>query len=864
MRRICVLVALFLGSAVFAQGSAGLDQFLETIQPRELGPTIMGGRINELAVYEKDPRIFYVATASGGLWKTENGGVTMRPVFFKESSVALGTVAISQSDPNIVWVGTGEKDSRNSTSWGDGVYRSTDGGATWTHMGLRDSRHISKIILHPTKPNTVYVAALGHLWGENEERGVYMSEDAGATWKRTLYEGPRSGIIALEMDPKNPNNMLAASWERMRWAYKWASGGPSSFIYRSTDGGKTWAKSMKGIPDGDTGRIGVSYFAKDPKVVMAIVEKSATGQGASRVTNGGVFRSTDGGQSWTKTNDLNPRPFYFSQIRQDPVDENRVYVTAVQSYVSNDKGATFQQVRESVHVDHHAWWVNPNDNNHILHGSDGGVAESRDAGRTWEHLNYLRVGQFYAVSVDMRKPYWVAGGLQDNGSWIGPSQSRRGGVSMHEWFGIGGGDGFYTQQDPEDWRIVYSESQGGAMSRINIQSGQRASIRPRTGPDGARLRFNWNTPFIISPHNHQTLYAGSQFLHKSIDRGANWEAISPDLTTNDPEKQNPRAGVTPEDTGAERHCTITTVCESPMRAGVLWVGTDDGKVHLTRDGGKTWTDMAGKFADLPEFTYVSRIRASNHVEGRAYVTFDGHRNNDYKPYVYVTEDFGGTWSSINANLPSEGSTYVVAEGQRNPDLLFVGTEFGLYVSNTRGITWSKYATGDWPTVRVDDLVIHPRELDLVVGTHGRSIWIIPVSSLEQLTTAALEQEAFLCKPQNVYLLGYRQGAGSNGEALWQSPNTQPGTVISYHLKAATEDDVRVIVQAADGTEVANLAGRKTAGVSSVNWRPGGQRPIAAGTYSVILRVGTKELRTSVTVEDVSGGDSSESLLQQAG
>ncbi len=862
MRRICVLVALFLGSAVFAQGSSGLDQFLGVIQPRELGPTIMGGRINELAVYEKDPRVYYIATASGGLWKTENAGLTMRPVFYKESSVALGTVAVSQTDPNVVWVGTGEKDSRNSTSYGDGVYKSTDGGLTWTNVGLKDSRHIAKIIIHPTKPDTVYVAALGHLWGENDERGVYMTEDGGATWKRTLFENARSGIISLEMDPKNPNNMLAASWERMRWPYKWASGGPNSFLYRSTDGGKTWSKSMKGIPGSDTGRMGFSYFLKDPKVVVAIIEKAATGQGNERVSDGGVYRSTDGGQSWTKANALNPRPFYFSQIRHDPVDENRIYVTAVSSYVSNDKGATFTQVRESVHVDHHAWWINPANNNHIIHGSDGGIGESHDGGRSWEHLNFLRVGQFYAVSVDMRKPYWVAGGLQDNGSWIGPSQSRRGGVSMHEWFGIGGGDGFYTQQDPEDWRIVYSESQGGAMSRINIQTGERASIRPRTGPEGARLRFNWNTPFIISPHNHKTLYAGSQFLHKSVDMGANWETISTDLSTNDATKQNPRAGVTPEDTGAERYTTITTVSESPVRAGVLWVGTDDGRVHVTRDGGRTWTDMAGKFSGLPEFTYVSRVRASNHVEGRAYVTFDGHRNDDYKPYVFVTEDFGATWTSINSNLPAEGSTYSLAEGQRNPDLLFVGTEFGLYVSNTRGISWSKYSTGEWPTVRVDDILIHPRELDLVIGTHGRSIWIVPVSALEQLTSAALDQDAFLCKPQNMYLLGYRQGAGSNGEALWLSPNSQPGTLINYYLKAETTEDVRLIVQAADGTEVMNVAGRKTAGLSSYPWRPGGQRGVAPGTYSVILRVGTKEYKSSVTVEDVSADPGFESLLQR--
>jgi photosystem II stability/assembly factor-like uncharacterized protein len=863
MRRISVLVALLVCGAASSQPS-GLEQLLGALEPRELGPTVMGGRIAEIAVYERDPRIYYVATASGGLWKTENAGLTFRPVFYKESSVALGTVTVSQSDPNIVWVGTGEKDSRNSTSWGDGVYMSKDGGATWKHMGLRDSKHVSRIILHPTKPDVVYVAALGHLWGENEERGVYMSEDGGTTWTRTLYEGPRSGVIALEMDPKNPNNMLAATWERMRWAYKWAGGGPGSFLYRSTDGGKTWTKSMKGIPEGDTGRIGLSYFLKDPKVVVAVVEKPVTGQGESRQSPGGIFRSTDGGQSWTKMNDLNPRPFYFSQIRQDPVDENRVYLTAVQSYVSNDKGATWQTMRESVHVDHHAWWINPRDNNHIIHGSDGGVAESRDAGATWEHLAYLRIGQFYAVSVDMRKPYWVYGGLQDNGSWAGPTQARRGEVTMYDWYGIGGGDGFHTQNDPLDWEIVYSESQGGAISRINQRTGERAGIRPRTAPEGSRLRFNWSTPFIISPHNHHTLYLGSQFLHKSVDRGANWEVISPDLTTNDPEKQNPRAGVTPEDTGAERHCTIVTISESPIRAGVIWVGTDDGKVWLTKNGGKDWTDMTTRFAGVPANTWVSRVRASNHVEGRAYMTFDGHRNNDYTPYVFVTEDFGETWSPLVSNLPAEGSVYVVTEGLRNPDLLILGTEFGLFFSNTRGILWQKYGTGEWPTVRVDDLVIHPRELDLVVGTHGRSIWTVPLSPLEQLTSTALEQEAFLCKPQSMYLLGYTQGQGDNGHATWSAPNTQPGTTIYYHLKSATEADVRVVIQSADGREVASLTGGKAAGLNAVAWRPRGRGgAVAPGDYTVVLRVGTTEYKTSVTVEDVSREDGF-LLLRKAG
>ncbi len=853
MRRICVLAALAFASAALAQDT-GLAQYLGAIEPRELGPTVMGGRIAEVAVYEKQPRIYYVATASGGLWKTENAGLTYRPVFFKEKTVALGTVTVSQTDPNVVWVGSGEKDSRNSTSWGDGVYKSTDGGQTWTHMGLQDTKHISKIILHPTKPDTVYVAALGHLWGENEERGIYRSDDGGKTWRRILNENSRSGFIALEMDPKNPNNMLAASWERMRWPYKWASGGPSSTLYRTTDGGNTWRKSMDGMPAGDTGRMGISYFRKDPKIVVAIVEKGREGTGNQARALGGVYRSTDGGANWTKVNDLNPRPFYFSQIHQDPVDENRIYIVAVQAYVSNDKGATWQTMRLSIHVDHHALWINPADNNHVIIGNDGGMGETRDAGQTWEHLNYLRLGQFYAVSVDMRKPYWVYGGLQDNGSWAGPTQSARGGVTMHDWYGIGGGDGFFTANDPEDWRIVYSESQGGAISRINQHTGERRSIRPR----GQGLRFNWSSPFMISPHNNKTLYMGSQYLHRTIDQGNNWEVISPDLTTNDTTKQNPRAGVTPEDTGAERHCTITSISESPIRAGLLWVGSDDGRVHLTRDGGKNWTDMTGKFQGVPQNTWVSRVRASNHVEGRAYVTFDGHRNNDYKPYVFMTDDFGDTWTNITANIPADAPTYVITEGLRNPDLLIVGTEFGMFFSIDRGINWVKYTTGVWPTIRVDDVVIHPRELDLVVGTHGRSIWILNISGLEQLTQANRDADAFIARPQNVYQLGYVSGGGSNGEALWSSPNTHPGTTIFYHLKTAVEGTVRIVISRPDGTDVATLNGRNTAGLNAVRWNargggggPGGGGGIGAGDYTVTLHVGDKQYKTMVTVEDLS-------------
>ena len=854
MRNIVVL-ALAVSSVAFSQAPAervsGLPQFLEVLLPRELGPSVMGGRISSLAVYEKEPRIFYVGSASGGVWKTENAGITFRPVFYQEDTVATGAVAVDQNDPDHVWVGTGEQNSRGSSSWGGGVYVSKDGGETWTDKGLKETKHISRVIIHPTDPDTVFVAALGHLWGENEERGIYKTTDGGDTWVKVLYEDARSGFIALEMDPSDPDKMLAASWERMRWAYKWASGGPATTLYRTTDGGETWSKSMDGIPESDTGRIGLSYHRANPELVVATIEKAVVRDGGERTTDGGVYKSTNGGRSWKKVNDLNPRPFYFSLPVYDPVDENRIYLFATQAYVSEDGGETFNTMRMSVHVDYHAAWVNPNNNNHLLVGNDGGVGQSRDQTKTWEHLNYMRLGQFYAIGVDMRKPYWVYGGLQDNGSWAGPTQTGHGGVNFNDWYGVGGGDGFYVQVDPEDWKTLYSESQGGRISRINQATGARRSVSPRATEGEPRLRFNWSTPIHISPHNSRTLYVGSQYLHKSIDRGDSWQTISPDLTTNDESKQNPRAGVTPENTGAERHTTITSISESEIVSGLIWVGTDDGNVQVTRDGGQSWTNVIGNFEGVPEFTWVSRVRASRFVEGRAYVTFDGHRNNDYAPYVFVTEDFGETWADMSSNIPDGDSVYVVHEGMQNESLLIVGTEFGLYVSNDRGILWTRYRTGEWPTVRVDDVVIHPRELDLVIGTHGRSIWTVPLAPLEQLTNENLEADAFVCKPQNMYLLGYTTRLNWAGNRLWQSPNSQPNAFIYYHLKDATEEDVRIVIRRPNGEEVADIDGDGDAGLNMVRWRPNRRRPATPGEYSVTLYVGDASYTTSITVEDLS-------------
>ncbi|MCO5295406.1 MAG: hypothetical protein M9921_00965 [Fimbriimonadaceae bacterium] len=843
MKRLLLFAAL-LPLAAFGQNNpllGGTDKWssvLTNLPARNLGPTTMGGRITDISVYEKEPRIFYAGSASGGLWKTVNGGITLQPVFEKEVVASIGAVAVCQTNPDLVWVGTGEPTSRNSSSWGAGVFKSEDGGKTWKMMGLPESRHISRIAIDPRNPDTVFIGALGQLWGANEERGLYKTTDGGKSWKKVLSVDSNTGVVDVKIDPSDSKTLIAATWQRLRFPWNFISGGPGSAIWKSTDGGESWRKVTKGLPTDTLGRIGLDFFRKDPKIVVATVESKE---------GGGFYKSKDKGESWARLSNTNPRPFYFSVPRQDPQDENRVYVAAVQLYSSDNGGELFRTMRTSVHVDHHAMWIDPNDSNHMLIGEDGGLAQTRDRGDTWEHLNMPDIGQFYAVAVDMRKPYWVYGGLQDNGSWGAPTQTSRGGVSYFDWINVGGGDGFHVQVDPEDWATVYSESQGGAVGRIDLRGGFQRSIRPR----GQRneYRFNWSTPFIISPHNAKTLYLGGNKLFKSVDRGDNWNTISDDLTTNDPEKQKPGEGsVSPEDTGAERHCTIITISESPAKQGLLWVGTDDGLVHISRNDGVSWENVVGNISGLPANTWCSRVTASAFEEGRAYATFDGHRSNDYKPYVYVTEDFGKTWKSLAGTLPAVGSTYVIKEGTQNPDLLFVGTETGLFVSLDRGENWTKYA--GLPTVPVHDLVIHPRELDLVIGTHGRSIWIVPVGALEQLTTAAREKDVVLCKPADVYLMGRTSRGGDfDGDRLFVSTNTQPGTMICYYLKAEATG-VKINISDAAGNSVADLTGTGAAGLNAVSWTGRGRRGLAAGDYRVTLTVGENTFLTSVRVEDL--------------
>ncbi|AIE87542.1 VPS10 domain-containing protein [Fimbriimonas ginsengisoli] len=864
MKTSLALAALFIPLVTVAQtppqtSNPSVADILAPLEARSLGPVNMGGRVVAISVYEKDPRIFFVASASGGLFRTENGGTTFKPIFQSESSVSLGAVSVSQTDPNVIWVGTGEYTSRNSVAWGDGVYKTTDGGKTWANMGLKETMHIGKIALDPHDPNTVYVAALGRLWGPNPERGVYKTTDGGKTWQQVLSSDANTGAIDVQLDPRNPKVLFASMWERRRWAYDFSTGGVNCGLFKSTDSGKHWRRISRGLPSTLLGRIGFTFYDSDPKVMMATVEYKIdadaekndkphrpSDNGIVKQYAGGTFWSTDGGESWKRISYLNPRPWYFSTPRIDPVDTKRLYVPGDSLFLSDDGGKTFDTADVKVHPDFHAFWIEPRDHNHLLVGTDGGVFESRDKGATWAMLNGLPIGQFYAVAFDYRKPYWIYGGLQDNGCWGIPTQTTKGGVAFYDSLSVGGGDGFYCQADPNDWSTIYTESQGGAISRFDLEKGGQRGIRPR----GQGNRFNWSTPFIISPHNSRTLYLGGNRLFKTINRGDAWKPISPDLTTNDPGKQNAgKLGVTSDRSGAEMHCTIVTISESPTKPGLIYVGTDDGLVQVTQDDGATWTEIGKNVPDLPRNTWCSRVTASKYEEGRVYATFDGHRGNDFKPYVYVSEDFGKTWTKLNNGLPDEDNVYVITEGEKNSDLLYLGSEKSLRFSLDRGKTWTKFK-GNFPTVAVHDLKVHPRELDLIIGTHGRGLWTLDVSGLEQLDKDALSKDVVLAKPQNVLMLGRVSRAAWEGDRLFMASNTQPGTRVQYYLRKAAKS-ATVRISDASGNNYTDYTGGTNAGLNLVEWsgRIEG-RLVDPGDYRVVLTVDGKEYATSVHVDGV--------------
>ncbi len=781
---------------------------LQNLKWRDIGPAIMGGRIDDFAVVESDPNIVYVGAASGGVWKTTNGGTTWEPVFDKEAVSTIGDVTLAPSDPSIVWVGSGEPNNRQSSSWGNGVYKSTDAGKTWANVGLGDSHHIGRIAIHPANPDLVYVAALGHLWGPNKERGVYKTTDGGKTWAQSLFINEDTGVVDMAMDPESPDTLYAAAYERRRTPFGFNGGGPDGGIYKTTDGGAAWKKLTKGLPyaeGGDVGRIGISIYRHNPNIVYAIVQHE----------KGGIFRSEDKGESWTKMGDTNPRPSYYSQIVIDPNNDLRIWVLGAPMYYSEDGGKTFVTNRVTrIHGDYHAMWINPKNSNHMIVGSDGGIHWSYDSGRTWEYVNTVPLGQFYELGVDMRKPYWICGGLQDNGSWCGPSATLfQQGITNEDWFRVAGGDGFYVQVDPTDARTVYAESQDGNVLRRDLRTNEARTIRPQPKEGEPRYRFQWNSPIVISAHDPKTIYYGGNFLFKSTDRGDTWTKLGGDLTTGVDRSKLPILGKVPDahtlsrHDGAQEYPTVTTISESPLTTAVLWVGTDDGNLQVTRDAGKNWKNVAEKVPGVLKGTYVSRVVASRHAEGTAYVAFDGHRSNDFHVYVFMTTDYGETWKSLSGTLSAkDGTVHVIREHPRNQNLLFLGTEYGGYVSFDRGANWLSLKT-NLPTVPVDDIAIHPRENDLIFGTHGRSVWVLDdITPLEKLDSKVLDSDLHLfdIRPATAWRLYGNKG--NTGHKFYIAHNPPYGALISFYLKSrlGEKESVKLTILDKDGKTVREL------------------------------------------------------------
>ncbi len=722
---------------------------LKALSWRSVGPANMSGRVADIALAPGNPKAFYVGFATGGLFKTINAGTTFAPVFDNYETASIGSVVVADAPPDwpgwaqeqadenteqpdadrgrakIVWVGTGEGNGRNSSSWGHGAYRSTDGGASFTHLGLADTHDIPRLAVDPRDPDTCYVAALGHLWGANEERGVYKTTDAGASWQRVLYVNENTGACDVIVDPKDPDTVYAGMYTRRRSAYSFQSGGQEGGIYRSTDAGANWTKLTNGLPP-QTGRIGLDIYATDPRIVYAVVESDHGGWGPgtfdSYSTSGGVFRSEDRGESWTRMGDLNPRAFYFSRVRVDPSDDQRIYLLGWTLYVSDDGGRNFRRTARKPHVDMHAFVIDPDDSDHLLMGTDGGIYISHDRGSTWDYLNHLAVGEFYNIAIDMTDPYRIGGGLQDNGSWIGPSEtiwqsggdtiSTEGiGITNRDWSFINDGDGFHVAFDPVDPHIVYAESQGGELVRVHLDTGQRKRIKPAPKEGQPRFRFNWNSPFFVSPHDPTVLYLGGNHVFRLSERGDRWERISDDLSRAEVDK------ITTVGSDAETYGTVVALAESPLVKGLLWAGTDDGLIHVTEDGGGTWRDVTPPEAGG---LYISRIEPSHHDRQTAYVSIDGHRSDDFKPRALVTVDGGTTWRSVAGDLRDGWPVKVIREDRANPNVLYCGTEQAAYVSIDRGGHWTKLNGESLPTVAVDDLSPAPARAR-PCGRHARTL-----------------------------------------------------------------------------------------------------------------------------------------------
>ncbi len=791
---------------------------LKTFRLRNIGAANMGGRTVDFAVPLANTSVIYAAVGPSGLWKSENAGTTWSPSFVNEGSVSVGAVAVAQSAPDIVWVGSGEATARNSVAIGDGVYKSEDAGRTWKAMGLTETRFIARICIDPANPDVVFVASQGHLWGPNEERGVYKTTDGGKTWKKVLYLDKDTGCSDMAMDPSNPKILYAGMWKYRRNPYYFFSGGETSGLFKTTDGGETWKKLATGLPSGVIGRIGVDICRSKPNVVYTLFEHAETG---------GLFRSDDKGETWVRMCDkrtydrTNFRPFYYSRLTADPNNDLVVYVYSGSCYVSRDGGRTYDTIGRGTHSDHHALWVDPFNSNHIIDGNDGGIDISWDGGKNYYNVQSGAWAEVYNVAFDLRDPYWVNIGLQDNGNWEGPSNSLdRSGILNKYWYATGGGDGFYAQIDPTDWSILYRNLQMGGIERHDLKNGLSQGIKPQAPIGEEPYRFNWNSPIYLSPHDHSVLYFGGNYLFRSRDKGRSWEKAGPDLTTNDPKKKIDSGGpITIDNTGAEIHCTILTISESPLKKGVIWVGTDDGQVQVTRDDGKTWDNVTKAIKGLgPEDNWVTRVEASHFNEGAAYISISRHQVDDYKPYIFKTEDYGKTWVSVVSNLPAVGYIHVIREDLENPNLLFAGSEFGLFFSFDGGKKWIPFK-GEFPTVAVRDIQVHPRERDLIVGTHGRGVWIMDdIRPLEQLTADAVKAESALFDVRSATIYAQRSTSDTQSNDF-AGQNPASGTYLGYYLNPAAAKDakLKLTVQDQVGKDIRVLRPTNTAGVNRILW-----------------------------------------------
>lgn len=788
MKKLLSVVMLFASISLFAQ-EFKMDLF-QDLKPRNIGPAGMSGRVTAIDVVHQSPDIMYVGTASGGLWKSTSGGIKWDPIFDKELTASIGAVAIQQSNPSVIWVGTGEGNPRNSLNGGFGVYKSLDGGKNWKSMGLEKTRHIHRIKIDPMDPNTIYVGAIGSPWGEHAERGVYKTKDGGETWEKILFVNNKTGVADLIMDPTNPNKLIAAMWEHKRDPWFFKSGGKGSGLYMTHDGGKNWKKLTEedGLPKGELGRIGIAIAPSKPNVVYALVEAKKNA----------LYKSEDGGFKWKKINDkadIGNRPFYYSEIYVDPQNENRVYSVFTYVNVSQDGGKNFTElmpaygVDNGVHPDHHAWWIHPENGQFMVNGNDGGLNITRDGGESWRFIGNLPVAQFYHINTDNEYPYNVYGGMQDNGSWRGPAYVWRSqGIRNSYWQEISFGDGFDVVPDKENSRYGYTMSQQGFVQRYDHVTGNNYIVRP-TPPDAkTKLRFNWNAAIGQDPYDNSTVYFGSQFVHKSTDKGLTWAVISPDLTTNDPEKQKQgeSGGLTMDATGAENHCTILVIEPSSVEKDMLWTGSDDGRVHYTQNGGASWIEVTQNIKDLPSGSWVAQIKASNRNKGEALLIANDYRRFNYTPYAYRTKNYGKTWERIVDGNDVKSYTLSIVEDIENPNLMFLGTDDGLYISFNAGIKWQKWTEG-FPTVSTKDLVIHPREQDLVIGTFGRAAWVLddirPLRALASDNTF-LQKDIEIFTPPIAYQAAYQQPTGSRfgGDALYNAENKKSGAMITYYLK----------------------------------------------------------------------------------